>query len=259
MKLNVSFALTVLCLIGASNSFSQGMWENLDGQLGALAKENLEKKRPPAPVDFTGTWNIDMSTWQFQPPKTLLPKYQTMRERALQAKNDGLVFNNDVGQCWPPGVPLMMNRVWPINIIQLPTSIIIISNFENQIRWVYMDGRSHSDPELYVPSYNGESIGHWEGNTLVVETKNYEADHHWITDGIPVSYDFKTIERFSLNDEGTQLSIEYQMTDPNIWKGDWASTKRYQRQSKVDFLEVHCLPNTNDGIITTSDKYRVTE
>lgn len=261
-KLIRTFALPafLLLLLGPGLAQAQSVWENLDGRLGALSRENLEKHRQNRPpVDFTGTWSIVTSTWQFPPPEGLLPEYREMFERAEQLREQGLVFNNDVGQCWPPGVPMMMNRVWPINIIQLPTSLVIISNFENQVRWVFMDGREHSDPDLYVPSYNGESIGGWEGETLVVDTRNYEAEHHWVRDGIPVSYDFRTVERFSLNEDGTQLSIEYRMTDPNIWTGEWVHTKVYNREEKVDFLEVHCLPSTNEGIISTSEAYQVTE
>src|SRR5690606_37304624 len=132
-------------------------------------------------------------------PEGLKPEYRAMFERAEAARAQGLVFSNDVGQCWPPGLPMMMNRVWPINLIQLPTSLVVIANFENQVRWLYLDGREHSDPDLYVPSYNGESIGHWDGDSLVVDTRNFEADHHWVRDGIPISEDFRVLERFSLS------------------------------------------------------------
>src|SRR5690606_30598715 len=113
----------------------------------------------------------------------------------------GLVYNNDVGLCWPPGMPMMMNRVWPINIVQLPTAVMVVANFMNQVRMVYTDGREHTDPDLYVPSYNGESIGHWEGGTLVIDTRNFESSHHWITDGVPATEDLRIIERLMLSDD----------------------------------------------------------
>jgi hypothetical protein len=47
------------------------------------------------------------------------------------------------------------------------------------------------------------------------------------------------------------------MTDPENWEGEWVSTKRYKREHKVDFLEVHCLPDLNEGILGTSDKYSI--
>ena len=237
----------------------QGQWENLDGRLGALSRENLDMERPPAPADFTGTWGINMSTWRFPDPPGLKPEYQAMVDRANEARAQGLVYNNDVGLCWPPGMPMMMNRVWPINLVQLPTSMVVVSNFMNQVRLIYMDGREHTEPDLYVPSYNGESIGWWEGDTLVVETRNFGVERHWITDGIPATESLVMTERFSLNEDGTELTIEYTLVDPNVWEGEWVSAKRYNREERVDFLEVHCLPDLNDGIITTSEEYRVTE
>lgn len=248
-------AATLLLLPGLSTA--QSMWENVDGQLGALARENLqEHSQEPAPEDFTGTWGIDLSTWQFPVPD-LLPEYQEMFERAQAAREQGEVFNNDVGLCWPPGMPFMMNRVWPINIIQLPTSMVIISNFMNQVRWIYMDGREHTDPDLIIPSWNGESIGHWEGDTLVVETRHFAGHHHWIRDGIPATENLTIVERFSLSDDREQLNIEYTMTDPTVWEGEWVDTKEYNIEDKVDFTEVHCLPSTNEGIMATDEEYRV--
>jgi hypothetical protein len=50
----------------------------------------------------------------------------------------------------------------------------------NSLRIIYLDGRPHSDPDIVVPSFNGESIGRWEGNTLVVDTKYFPGHHHWM-------------------------------------------------------------------------------
>jgi hypothetical protein len=258
MELIMKRVLLALLLLPAM-TFAQGQWENLDGHLGALSRENLDMSREAAPVDVTGTWGINMATWPFNPPDTLLPQYQAMVDRAAAARSEGLVYNNDVGLCWPPGMPMMMNRVWPINLIQLPTAVVIISNFMNQVRMVYMDGRSHTDPDIFVPSYNGESIGHWEGKTLVIETKNFGVDHHWITDGVPATATLTMVERITLSDDGNEMAIEYTLTDPNVWEGEWVSTKRYRREERVDFLEVHCLPDLNEGIMATDEKYRVTE
>ena len=238
---------------------AQDMWDNPNDQPGALSRENLAKPRPPAPIDLTGTWLIDFSTWQFNPLPKLKPKYQKTFEQAQKAYKEGKVYHEDVGLCWPPGVPVMMNRVWPINIIQLPTSIVIIANFENQVRWVFMDGRRHTDPDIYVPSYNGESIGHWEGKTLVIDTSNFETKRHWVREGIPVSEKFHVIEKVSLSDDGQTMEIEYTMTDPDIWEGEWVSKKVYHRKDKVDFVEVHCLPDLNDNIMSTHKEYRVGE
>jgi hypothetical protein len=240
-------------------AFAQGAWENLDGHLGALSRENLDMPRAPAPFDVTGTWGINMATWPFTPPDTLKPEYQQQVQRAREAREQGLVYNNDVGLCWPPGMPMMMNRVWPINMIQLPTAIVVIANFMNQVRMVYMDGREHTDPDIYVPSYNGVSIGRWDGDTLIIDTRNFESSRHWITDGVPATETLRMVERITMSADGNEMAIEYTLTDPAVWDGEWVSTKTYRREERVDFLEVHCLPDLNEGIMATDEKYRVTE
>ena len=261
-RLRLYPVLLLVAAVCGSTGFSpaviaQDMWDNPNDQAGALAPDNLHKQRPPAPINLTGTWLIDFATWQFNPLPKLKPQYQKTFEKAKKAYKEGKVYHEDVGLCWPPGVPVMMNRVWPIHIVQLPTSIIIIANFENQVRWVFMDGRGHTDPDLYVPSYNGESIGHWEGKSLIIDTTNFETKRHWVREGIPVSNKFHVIEKVSLSDDGQTMEIEYTMTDPNIWEGEWVSKKVYHRKDKVDFVEVHCLPDLNEGIMSTHKEYRV--
>ena len=75
-------------------------------------------------------------------------------------------------------------------MIQLPTAIYMISGFMNSIRIIYLDGRKHTDPDVVVRSFDGESIGHWENDTLVVDTRNFVEEHHWLDGGIPAMTSF---------------------------------------------------------------------
>jgi hypothetical protein len=84
------------------------------------------------------------------------------RSRELEAQ--GIAFNNVPGQCWPIGQPLVMARVWPIHMVQLPTAIIMVSNFDNRVRWIHLDGREHTDPDIHAPAYQGESTGPERGH-----------------------------------------------------------------------------------------------
>lgn len=249
--------LAMACMLFAGSGHAQGfkgIWDNPDGHLGSLAPENLAMDHGKAPINLTGTWMI-FGEWQFLPMPKLKPAAQKLYDQATKAAKEGKAFNDTTGHCWPPGLPIMMTRVWPIQVIQLNTAIVMISNFEDQIRWVFMDGRKHTDPNIYVPSYNGKSIGHWEGNTLVIDTTNIETRKHFIDRSVPISDKFHVVERITLKDHGNVLSDEFHMTDPENWEGEWVSTKTYRRQTKVDFLEVHCLPDLDQGIPATFDKY----
>ena len=160
------------------------------GALGALAPANIAKPRPKPPFDLTGAWLHNSNTRtggeseRFDPPAglKLTPAAQKHFDAAALATKDGKLYKNDIGLCWPAGMPIMMTRVWPVAMIQLPTSIFMISELMNSMRIVYLDGRPHTDPDIAVRSFNGESIGRWEGDTLVVDTTNFVDEHHWVHD-----------------------------------------------------------------------------
>jgi hypothetical protein len=136
-------------------------------------------------------------------------------------------------------------------MVQLPTVIYMISNFNNSFRQIFLDGREYSNPDLVIYTYNGESIGHWEEDTLVVNTRYIETYNHYIDTGIPISEEFRVQERMRLLEDGEVLEIEYTMTDPVNWVGEWRNTKQWLRVDYTDIGEVECLPDLNDNLPST--------
>jgi hypothetical protein len=234
-------------------------------RLSALAPDNIKKPRPAAPFDLTGNWFIDVSenpeAWRFGPPyPKLTPAAQAHFDASQQAAKEGKVYRDDIGQCWPAGLPLIMTRYWPMAMIQIPTAIYMVSGFMNSLRIVYLDGRPHTEPDIIVPTFNGESIGHWEGETLVVDTIGFRDDHHWMDQGgasIPAGDQLHIVERIRMINGGRQLEIEYTMTDPEHWEGEWTSTKRFNRVDDEDIQEVSCLPDLNEHLQSTTSKAQV--
>ena len=193
-------------------------------QLSALAPENLTKPRPKAPFDLTGNWFIDNSPgiqgWLFGPatiPK-LTPNAQKHRDAYLQAIKDGKVYRDDIGQCWPAGVPICDPRATD-RADPAAHRDYMVSEFMNSLRTIFLDGRSHTDPDIVVRTFNGESVGRWEGDTLVVETKNFiDDEHHWVDQGVPASGELKIVERIRLVNDGKQLEIAMTLTIPRVGK-----------------------------------------
>ena len=226
------------------------------GQLGALAPENLAKERPAPAFDLTGTWFVDLSegfsNFMYGPPyPEFIGQAKLDFEEGQRARAEGRPFRDAIGQCFPAGIPMIMTRVWPIAMVQLPTVIYMVSNFNNSFRQIFLDGRDYSDPDLIIYSYNGESIGHWEGDELVVNSRYIETYNHFIDTGIPISEDFRMQERMRLLENGEVLEIEHIMTDPNGWEGEWRNTKRWLRVDYTDIGEVECLPDLNDNLPST--------
>jgi len=228
------------------------------GLPGALDPANLAKPRPKAPFDMTGTWFVDLSEgfnkFMFGPP---YPEFYAEGQKALvegaAARARGENYRDSIGQCYPAGMPMIMTRVWPISMVQLPTVIYMMFGFNNSLRIIYLDGRKHSDPDTVIYTYNGESIGHWEKDELVVHTKYFEPNEHYIDSGIPISDEFEMVERMRMKEDGKVLEIEYTMTDPKMWKGEWKSTKRWLRMDYSDIPESECLPNLNKNLPSTAE------
>jgi len=254
-------AAAAACLLGAATQASaQAATDAPPAQLGALAPENLNKPRPKAPFNLTGTWLHDgkKSSFRFGPPyPKFTPEAQKEFDAGVQATAEHRAYKDYIGQCYPAGMPVIMTRVWPIAMVQLPTVIYMVSGFENAFREIYLDGRKHMDADLVVPSFNGESIGHWEGDTLVVDTNAFTPEHHTIDTGIPISDQFHMVERMRLVDGGKSLEIAYTMTDPKMWEGEWKSTKWWKRVDDQDIVEVECTPDLDEHLPATSSKLNV--
>ncbi len=265
-ELMIRAACIAIAVVGVSAAAAQTADERREslarmipthpGQLGALAPENLSKQRPAPPFDLTGTWFVDLSEgfgrFRFGPPyPEFIGQAKLDYEEGQRFSREGRPYRDAIGQCFPAGIPMIMTRVWPIAMVQLPTVIYMVSNFNNSFRQIFLDGRDYSNPDLVIYSYNGESIGHWEGDTLVVNTRYIETYNHYIDTGIPISEDYRVQERMRLVEDGEILEIEYIMTDPNNWVGEWRNTKQWLRVDYTDIGEVECLPDLNDNLPST--------
>jgi hypothetical protein len=242
----------------------QELAQKHDGYPGALAPANLAKKRPKPPFDMTGTWFINLrrsfADFRFGPPypEFAEPGKTALRE-AEEARAKGVPYRDFIGQCYPAGMPMIMTRVWPFNAVQLPTVIYQLFGFTSSMRFIYLDDRKFTDPDTVVYTYNGESIGRWEKDALVVHTKYLEPNKHFIDSGIPISDQFEIVERYTLEDKGETLRIDYTLTDPKMWKGEWKSTKRWIRQHNSDIPEAECLPNLNENLPSTAEGQKAIE
>ena len=123
------------------------------------------------------------------------------------------------GYCLPPGGPRLMATPYPMEIIQLPEQKRIIMIFEGAThiwREIYMDGRMHPKGDDLNPTYLGHSIGHWEGDTLVVDVVGFNEATWMDYFGHPHTDMLHVVERFSRPNKGT-LHYEAMYDDPGAY------------------------------------------
>jgi hypothetical protein len=235
-------------------------------QPSALAPANIARMKAaaPPPFDLTGNWFIDTEdgnkpeNWRFGPPyPKLTAEAQKHFDLSAKLALENKVYRDDIAECYPAGLPLIMTRYWPMAMVQIPTAIYMVSGFMNSFRTVFLDGRSHTAEDVAIQTANGESVGHWEGETLVVDTRYFIDENHWMDQGgrsIPAGDQLHIIERIRLLKDVDKLEIAYTMTDPEHWEGEWNSTKHFVRVNDVDIGEVVCTPDLNKHLKSTQSK-----
>jgi hypothetical protein len=144
--------------------------------------------------------------------------------------------------CWPAGVPaFLLAVVNPIFFIQTPTQVTMISQGgDHTVRRVHLNA-SHSPRP--TPSWFGDSVGHYEGDTLVVDTIGLNAKTYVDVYRTPHSEQLHVIERFRLIEDGRTLEVEIYVEDPVAFTAPWRGTQRFVRSDRGPLLEAACAEN----------------
>jgi hypothetical protein len=130
------------------------------------------------------------------------------------------------GTCWPSGVPEVLNLREPVLFLQQKHKITILYQRDHQSREILLTGK-HS-PNV-KPSWYGESIGHYEGDTLVVDTIGQTTKTFADLFRTPHSERLHVVERFRLIDSGKKLQVEMTVDDPAAFVKPWKGTKVWQK------------------------------
>ena len=226
----------------------------VDGKtMGALDLDNLAIERPPAPFDVTGLWQFrgedewraNYGSFEFKPTPELTAKGSEYHEAYLTASEKGERFGDPTALCYPPGMPRFMTRYGALMMMQYPTGIFMVSRLNNDYRAIFMDGRERLTGNDIDRNWQGESLGHWEGDTLVVETSGFIGNNHLIQAGILAGEQLTIIERISLINDGNTMVSEYTFTDPEHWVGEWKHVKFRDRVLRSDVREANCIYEDN--------------
>ncbi|MBZ5578775.1 MAG: hypothetical protein LAP40_19615 [Acidobacteriia bacterium] len=145
--------------------------------------------------------------------------------------------------CLPQGVPRLHASPFLRKYVQTPGLLAILNELSTQYRQIFTDGRPMPvDPQ---PAWTGYSIGHWEGDTLVVHTAGLR-DGQWLDrDGSPITDAAKVTERFHRLNYG-RMDIEVTVDDSKAYTRPWTVTLHQFIVLNTDFVEDNCLENEKD-------------
>jgi len=204
--------------------------------------------------DFTGLWSrlrsegatqrgyapLFFEFTKTEPPMTpwAEEKYRiakkTFRESAKTVLSDPLL------QCFPPGLPRIYLLPHPMQIIQIPGQVIMLFEYDHFVRRIFTDGRPHDTSQ--GPLWMGDSIGKWEGDTLVTDTIGF--NDKTLLDRIahPHSDQMHLTERIRRVDHNT-LELAFTIDDPKAYTKPWGATLVFEQRSDWKVMEQVCQDN----------------
>jgi hypothetical protein len=197
-----------------------------------------------SPVLKDGVSNYDQLVGDYTNP-ILQPWAAELVKRFGEISLAGITYPNPSNQCWPEPMPFIFKRLMT-QMIQQPGRILILYGEDHEVRRVRLD-QPHQAP--VVPSWYGDSVGHYEGDTLVIDTVGVRTDRKYaMLDlfGTPYSRSLHVVERYRLREyEDVKDAIERNKNENWLPAGDVFSPHRGK------FLQLHLTIEDKDVFTTT--------
>jgi len=198
----------------------------------------------------------------YAPANGRIPVIASKRIRRTQASFFEHYLNNSIWtRCISMGVPgRYLNGAGGgynkgYDIIQSPTTVVLYHEMLHEARVIPLDNRPHVGKD--VTSYMGDSRGRWEGETLVVETTNFN-DKGDGYGGVPMTPALKVVERFTRMNE-QQLEYDVTVTDPNVYSQPWSAKQYHNLDPAYIVFEYACHEGNMRYFEATLSRWRVDE
>jgi hypothetical protein len=194
--------------------------------------------------DFSGVWFIE----KYQ--RTLLPKedppFQPWAADFFKKRDyDNQHHDPDKAidpteRCIPPGIPREELQPFPWELVRSRDRIVQIFEYQSLVRQIFTDGRGH--PSDLEPTYMGNAIGKFEGDTLVIDSVGFN-DKTWLDPmGLPHSDALHVTERMRRVDHDT-LEDTYTIDDPKTYTKPWTATRTFKLKPDWQIKEYVCTEN----------------
>jgi len=266
---------TVSTLIGATAVVWLAAGAFTPAAAQTAAAQNTEENRPgPAPKmadghpDLSGVWwgGGDVGGRGFRPgggapegggtpPPTFTSLYKPQaaeRAKTLSDKDDPTLH------CNPVAFGTLNVRLWNVGavgqIVATPQLVVLLSETFHDYQLVPTDGRKHREDQ--PPTMRGDAVGHWEGDTLVVDVNNF-TDDTWMWAEGRVSFHsdaLHIVERYRRVDSST-LEIQATVEDPKVLTGPWQVPKQTLKLAPFDtLLSLNCATDQTDAQIQSASQ-----
>lgn len=175
--------------------------------------------------------------------RTEPPPYNEEAEARRQYYLERRGIDDPMGLCLLTGVPRIKFRPLPFEIVQLPDRVLFLYEIHHAFRIIPTDGRPH--PEDAEPSYLGDSVAHWEGDTLVVDVTHFN-DRTWLQGvGTVHSEQLHVTERYTRDTYDT-IRYEVTMTDPAVFTKPWTIEETFRLRPNERIREYECIESNED-------------
>jgi hypothetical protein len=197
--------------------------------------------------DWSGIWTFDFGTPGGAPPEqpSLTPASAAQLKVLLDAEAKNDEPPTESANCLPPGMPTIMFQPYDIEFLFTPGRVTIIQEAYMQVRRVFTDGRGH--PADLDPTFNGHSIGRWEGDTLVVDTAGLGHKTPLGFNRLQHGPNLHLVERIHLT-APDKMEDDVTLTDPDVLTKPWHMARTYTRHRDLDQLEFICEENNRNPI-----------
>lgn len=167
--------------------------------------------------------------------------YQPWAAALVKERSGQFGKDDPTSSCFPGGIVRLHTYPAFNKFIQTPGLLVILSERETTYRQIFMDGRPRLvDP---LPTWKGYSVGHWEGDTLVVESNGFRSEDIWLDrKGSPLTEAATISERIRRVNYG-QLELQVTVNDPKAYTAPWTVTLNQFLEPNAELLDFVCLEN----------------
>lgn len=186
---------------------------------------------------LSGVWSVIASGRPMSPvpPKGMIafaPKWEAKRQELEREDKAGEIIKGRNSRCIPSGMPDMMT--FGFNVFASADFIVVEGGY-GTVRPVWLNRQTHTAAKVLFPTYQGESLGHWEGKTLVIDTVGLDPTNE-ITYGLPADDPaMHIVEHWTLSDKNT-LKVVITVNSPLALEQPWTYTMIYARRPETELV-----------------------